>query len=228
LICTLSPRPKATVVTQSVATEQPAAPPSRAEIADTSPPREEFHGPVSYASLPFERVDWDVFDIVGVNHYFWEPVKGRYLRTLEPLLGSGKPVVITEFGFRTCTGAAQAGPLVADNIDPATFALHMLPLAGRHVRPRVKTIHERNEELQVASLPRQLEPLDSAGVDGAFVYTSTAPLWPHGDDPEHDLDTDSYSLVKPLPGGGHGTTYPDMAWEPEKSFTAVADYYATR
>jgi hypothetical protein len=39
-----------------------------------------------------------------------------------------------------------------------------------------------------------------------------------------DLDTDSYSLVKPYPRGRHGTTYPDMAWEPKKSFTAVADY----
>jgi hypothetical protein len=203
--------------------------------------REEFHGPVSYASLPFERVDWDVFDIIGVNHYFWEPVKDRYVQTLEPLLGSGKPVVITEFGFQTHTGADQTGPAAPANIGPVTFALHMLPLAGRLVRPRVKTIHERNEELQVASLLRQLQLLDSAGVDGAFVYTFTAPLWPHGDNPEHDLDTDSYSLVKPLPAGGHGyslvkplpagghgTTYPDMAWEPKKSFTAVAGYYATR
>ena len=50
----------------------------------------------------------------------------------------------------------------------------------------------------------------------------------HGDDPEHDLDANSYSLVKPYPGGRHGTTYPDMAWEPKESFTAIADYYATR
>jgi hypothetical protein len=50
----------------------------------------------------------------------------------------------------------------------------------------------------------------------------------HGDDPEHDLDANSFSLVKPYPGGKHGTTYPDMAWEPKESFTAIADYYATR
>lgn len=190
--------------------------------------REEFHGPVSYASLPFERVDWDVFDIIGINHYWMEPFKDRYLQRLEPLLASGKPVVITEFGFRTRTGADQTGPVGPENIDPVTFALHMMPLAGRLVRPRVKTVQERNEDLQAASLLRQLELLDSAGVDGAFVYTFTAPLWPHGDDPEHDLDADSYSLVKPFPDGRHGTAYPDMAWEPKKSFTVIADYYATR
>ncbi len=50
----------------------------------------------------------------------------------------------------------------------------------------------------------------------------------HGDDSEHDRDANSFSLVKPYPGGKHGTTYPDMAWESKESFTAIADYYATR
>jgi len=27
---------------------------------------------------------------------------------------------------------------------------------------------------------------------------------------------------------GHGTTYPDMPWEPKESFRAVADFYAKR
>ncbi|MGH3421019.1 MAG: hypothetical protein ACRDOD_15720, partial [Streptosporangiaceae bacterium] len=189
--------------------------------------REVFSGPVTYASLPFERVDWDMFDLIGVNHYWREPVKDRYLQTLEPLLASGKPVVITEMGFRTRTGADQTGSAGPENIDPVTMILHLLPLMRRFVRPRVKTILERDEDLQARSLLRQLELLDSAGVDGAFVYTFTAPLWPHGDDPRHDLDADSFGLVKPCPGGRHGTTYPDMAWEPKKSFTAVADYYAT-
>jgi hypothetical protein len=105
--------------------------------------------------------------------------------------------------------------------------LHMTPVTRRFVRARVKTTHERNEDMQARSLARQLELLDSAGVHGAFVYTFTAPLWTHADDPEHDLDTDSFSIVKPCPRGRHGTTYPGVTWEPKKSFTAVADYYAT-
>jgi hypothetical protein len=190
--------------------------------------REVFGGPVTYASLPAERVDWDTFDIIGINHYWMEQSKDRYLPRLEPLLASGKPVVITEFGFRTYTGAGRSGPEALPNMDPVTMALHLLPLTRRLVRPRVKTVQERNEDLQARSLLRQLELLDTAGVDGAFVYTFTAPLWVHGDDPAHDLDTDSYSLVKPCPRGRHGAIYPDMAWDPKKSFTAVADHYATR
>lgn len=190
--------------------------------------REVFAGPVTYASLPFEHVDWDMFDLIGIDHYWHERLKDRYLTTLEPLLASGKPVVITEFGFRTRTGADQTGAAGPENIDPLSMTLHLLPLTRQFIRPRVKTVHERNEELQARSLLRQLELLDSAGIDGAFVYTFAAPLFTHADDPRHDLDTDSFSLVKPCPSGRHGTTYPDMAWEPKKSFTAVAGYYAAR
>jgi hypothetical protein len=32
--------------------------------------------------------------------------------------------------------------------------------------------------------------------------------------------------VKYYEGGKHGTTYPDMPWEPKESFRAVADYYS--
>jgi hypothetical protein len=188
--------------------------------------REVFHGPVTYAALPFERVDWQMFDIIGTNHYWYEAAKDRYLPALRQLLESGKPVVISEFGFITRSDADQVGSNVPLNIDPLTMALHLLPLTRRLVRPRVKTVHERNEELQARCLVRQLELVDSAGADGAFVFTFTAPLWPHDNDPRHDLDTDSFSLVKSCSGSGHGIAYPDMAWEPKQAFSAVANFYA--
>lgn len=31
--------------------------------------RRVYSGPVSYSALPFERVDWDHFDVAGVNYY---------------------------------------------------------------------------------------------------------------------------------------------------------------
>jgi hypothetical protein len=71
-----------------------------------------------------------------------------------------------------------------------------------------------------------LELLDSAGVDGAFVYSFVAPIMSHGSDPKHDLDTDSFSIVKTYPRGRRGTSYPDMTWEPKEAFHALARYYA--
>lgn len=187
-----------------------------------------FGGPLTYASLPFERVDWTLFDIVGVDHYWYRHIADRYADTLQPWLAVGKPLVISEFGFRTRTGADLTGPAGPENINVSSMLPWCVPGLRSAARPRVKNIHERNETLQADSLVRQLAVLDELGVDGAFVYTFVAPMFVHGADPRHDLDTDSFALTKTLPGGHHGTTYPDMTWEPKQSFIAVADYYAAR
>ena len=50
---------------------------------------------------------------------------------------------------------------------------------------------------------------------------------PNDGNPRHDLDTDSFALVKTLSRGRQGAAYPDMTWEPKQSFAAVAGYYAT-
>jgi hypothetical protein len=189
--------------------------------------RRVFDGPVTYAALPFEKVDWDQFDIVGVDHYWHQRIADRYPQTLQRWLDLGKPVVISEFGFRTRTGAGQTGAAGPENINELSMLARSVPVAGRHIQPRVKTVHERNEAEQATSLLRQLGLIDQAGVDGAFVHTFVFPLMPHDDNPRLDLDTDSYSLVKTLSRGRQGAAYPGMTWEPKQSFAAVAGYYAT-
>ena len=82
-----------------------------------------------------------------------------------------------------------------------------------------------HEELRAYCLLRQLELLDCAGVEGGFVFTFTAPLWPHDDDPRHDLDTDSFSLVKSCPGRRHGTVYPTWPGS-QRKHSGPASYYA--
>jgi hypothetical protein len=189
--------------------------------------RRVFDGPITYAALPFEQVDWDRFDIVGVDHYWHERIADRYAETLQRWLRLDKPMVVSEFGFRTRTGADRTGAAGPENFHELSMMAHAIPFVGRRIPPRVKTVHERNESVQADGLLRQLEVLDRAGVDGAFVHTFVFPLMPHHDNPRNDLDTDSFALVKTLPHGHRGAAYPDMAWEPKQSFTAVADYYAT-
>ena len=203
-----------------------------------------FPGPITYAAIPSERVDWRPFDIAGLNHYWNRHVADRYLEILDRLRPENKPVVVSEFGVRTRTGADQTGGEGPENVTAATVALHLIPgvrrltigpaqpagpislAARRLVRPRVRTVHERNEAHQAQALVRQLTTLDSAGVDGAFIHTFVSPSDVHGDSPRFDLDTDSFALVKPLHFGRRGTTYPDLGWEPKESFHAVAAYYA--
>jgi len=187
--------------------------------------RSAFTGPITYASLPFERVDWDLFDIVGVDHYLDSRSAPRYAGTLERLLAHGKPVVVTEFGMRTYRGADSDGRLGTGIANWATVALHQLPLAGRLVRPRLtRGHHVRDETLQARKLVENLTILDEAGVDGAFVCQFVEPLSTYSPEPRHDLDMGALSLVKTYVRG-QGATYPDMPWEPKESFRAVAGFY---
>jgi hypothetical protein len=190
--------------------------------------REVFGGPITHASLPFESVDWDLFDIVGVDHYRDARSGPRYLGELERLSAHGKPVVVTEFGMRTYQRAADDGNLGTGITDWKTVALHQIPLASRLIRPRLtKGDHIRDEELQARRIVEDLAILEAAGIDGAFVCTFVEPLSFHSTDSRYDLDMGALSLVKTY-AGGRGTTYPDMAWEPKKSFHAVADFYGNR
>ncbi len=188
--------------------------------------RHVFRGPVTYASLIWEAVDWNQFDFVGVDHYRDARIKDQYLDLLQPLFGFGKPVVITEFGMRTYQGAESSGTLGFGVVDNKTRALHQLPLLGRFVRPRLSGDYTRDEQLQARELTETLGILDAAGVEGVFVMTFIDPIAPYDDDPRYDLDMSSFSLVKSYAHGEHGTTYPDLPWEPKESFSAVAEYYS--
>lgn len=188
--------------------------------------RKNFHGLVTYAALSFEPVDWDLFDVIGVDHYRDARIKDQYVKMIEPLLGLGKPVVVTEFGMRSYQGAESSGSLGFGIADGRSQFLHQLPVVGPLIRPRLKKgSHIRDEALQAREITETLTILDAASVDGAFVCTFVDPIAPFSQDARHDLDMSSLSLVKTYEHR-HGTTYPEMTWEPKASFSAVAAYYA--
>jgi hypothetical protein len=176
--------------------------------------RKRFGGKVSYASLPFERVDWTPFDIVSTDAgYRSTETADRYADNLRALGAHGKPVAITEFGCCTYTGAAnQAGH---DIIEWDTATASPAGLDGDYTR---------DEDEQATYLRGLLDILTAEDVDSAFVYTFARYDLPHRSDPDADLDLASCGVVKVLEDG-RGQTYPDMAWEPKAAFTALADYY---
>jgi hypothetical protein len=187
--------------------------------------RQAYHGPITYASLPFEEVDWQPFDFIGMDHYRATRINDRYADMLKPLLAHGKPVAIMEFGCCTYQGAEGAGGQAFNIVDIKTLVLHQLPLLGRFVRPRLKGMYVRDESLQAREVIASLKVFDEVGVDAAFVFTFVNPRNPYSQDPMHDLDMASYSLVRSYQDGGRGVAYPDMIWEPKESFEAVAGYY---
>ena len=185
-----------------------------------------YRGPLTYASLVWEGVDWDLFDIIGVDHYRDARIKDRYAAMLEPLLARGKPVVVTEFGMRTYQGAEGDGGTLGFGVaDDKSVFLHQLPAVGRLFRERLKGDYVRDEAMQARELTETLAILEAAGVDGAFVAEFVTPEATVSDEPRHDLDMNAFALVKTY-RHGRGATYPDMNWEPKQSFSAVADFYA--
>jgi len=189
--------------------------------------RQVFSGPVTYASLVWESVDWSPFDFIGVDHYRDSRVKDRYVDMLQPSLDTGKPVVVTEFGMRTYVGADTSGTLGFGIVYIPSLVLHKLPGVGRFVRTRLKGTPVRDEELQAREIVETLEALDSAGVTGAFVHTFVDYQAPTDPVPKYDLDISSMGLVKLLKHG-RSAAYPGLPWEPKEAFRAVANYYAER
>lgn len=193
--------------------------------------RRVFGGPLSYASLVAEDVDWSRFDAMSVDLYREASYRPWFDQALTGLFRHGKPVVITEFGCCSYRGAADAGGRGWQIVDVTKMPPE---LDGDYVRD------EAEQAREVADL---IGAFAAAGVDGAFVFTFIAPLSPYSDNPRHDLDMASYALVRSCGNrmgelrelvpdarwdtgpGGRGTAYPDLPWEPKESFRAVAAAY---
>ncbi len=188
--------------------------------------RTAFAGPVIYAALTFEQLDWGPFDYVGVDHYREARTKDRYVEMLQPFLGTGKPVIVTEFGMRTYHGAESSGALGFGITDTTRLYLHTRPVIGHLFRPRLNGRYERDEAMQAREIADTLDELEGSGVAGCLLSTFVTPEAHTDKDPRHDIDMDSMSLVKILPGRRHGRVYPDMTWEPKELFTAVARHFA--
>jgi hypothetical protein len=92
--------------------------------------------------------------------------------------------------------------------------------------PVIPGTYERDEEEQVRHLHDMLAVYEAENIDSAFWHTFAGFEAPrHHTDPHRDFDLASYGVVAVLEHE-HGTTYPDMAWEPKQVFAALAAAYA--
>jgi hypothetical protein len=175
--------------------------------------RASFRGPVTYASGPWEPVDWSRFDIVGVDLYRDAGNREAYAAEARAFLAHGRPVVVTEAGCCTYRGAQDRGAMGWAIVD-------------RDARPpRLREAVVRDEQVQADYLIDVLRILDGTGIDGAFWFTFAGFDYPHSADPQRDLDCASYGVVKMLESGS-GQSYPGLPWEPKRVFRAMAECYA--
>jgi hypothetical protein len=181
--------------------------------------RERFGGPVSYASLPFEGVDWTSFDVIATDAGYRDAATAAGLRDgLRAQTSQGKPFAVTEFGCAPYRGAANHGARSSEIVE-----------YDEHARPvRLTASVVRDEEEQARYVRELLKIYDEEGADAAFVYTFARWDLPTSSDPERDFDIASFGIVKVLEQGRTGMTYPGLPWEPKAAFHALAEYGRAR
>lgn len=175
--------------------------------------RERFGGPVGYAAIPFEGVDWTPFDFVSADVYRTADTAPAFRESMARMVAQGKPVAVTEFGCAAFTGAADLGAHAGDDIEWAD---------GRAVR--LNGDHPRDEAEQAACLREILDVFTDVGVHTAFVCTFASYYLPYSDDPAYDLDRAGYGIVTVLPDL-LGTT--ELPWRPKIAFGMLGDYFSS-
>lgn len=178
--------------------------------------RARFHGKVGYASLPFEGVDWSLFDLLATDAGYRNAGNAAHYReSIRAFVAQGralgKPVAITEFGCCTFRGAADLGR------DPA-FSMVEWGSDGRAVK--LAGEYERDEDEQANYLRELIDVFDSEGVDSAFVYTFARYDLPHREEAELDLDRVSCGIVKVLEPYSI-----EKPWEPKAAFGMLSRCY---
>jgi hypothetical protein len=82
-----------------------------------------FGGPLTYAAVAgLEDVDWNPFDLVGLDYYDFHTTLAGHRKALEPFRQWDKPIWILEFGCCTFEGAPEMGgegwSIVDYSVDP--------------------------------------------------------------------------------------------------------------
>ncbi|MFC4455404.1 hypothetical protein [Deinococcus sonorensis] len=169
--------------------------------------RARFAGPLTYASIPFEGVDWAPFDFAAVDLYRTKETAPHLRMGLRTLKAAGKPLAITEFGCATYHGAADRG------------AVDIVTYEGGHP-VSLKGTYARDEAEQARCIAELVALFEEEGVDSAFVCTFACFYLPHHRDGSPDLDLGSFGIVKVHPDG---LGLP--RWTPKMSYAAVAASY---
>lgn len=174
--------------------------------------RSVFGGKLSYAAAQDDEVDWNLFDIVGIDYYSYFPARSDYVRELRSYLRWGKPLAITEFGTCTYAGAPEQGGMGWDTVDYTKQP------------PEIKGDLVRSERTQAAYLTELLGVFEEMGLYAAMAFEFVTADAPHSPVPRYDLDMASYAVVKPVKDRFEDPES-DWHWEPKRAFHALARCY---
>jgi hypothetical protein len=175
-----------------------------------------FHGRLGYSSTPWEQVDWEPFDLIGIEYFLMPSYLSpeQHLEFLARYRKWDKPVFICGFGTASYQGAEEKGFFSWDIIDRSSEPLTIVPGPVR------------DEGAQAAYFEKMLGVFEQAGVRGTAPTDLVHPTHPHHPtDPRRDLDMASMAIVKCIREDydNHDSEY---RRELKASFLAISDYYA--
>ncbi len=162
-----------------------------------------FKGQITYASLPWEEINWNNFDIVAVNLYKNQWNASTYVDELRKFKSFSKPIAITEFGTCAYKGASKLGGSAYDVVDY-----------------RTKTIKKgviRDESEQTKYLKELIELYWKENIFATFIFDFKEEWKIHSNNPRKDLDLSSFGIVKVLKNGNVIT---------KKAFNVVRKLYS--
>ena len=174
--------------------------------------RREFLGKLTYASGTWERINWELFDMVGIDHYRASYNKSSYRKQIAAYYTFKKPVCLLEFGCCTYKGAEDKGG--------AGWAITEF----RNGRMVIKGQPVRDEVVQSEYIIDLLNIFRSEQVYAAFVFTFVNPRYKFNTNPLYDLDMASYGIVKPVDATNQDS-FKGLPWIPKKAFYSIAEYY---
>ena len=126
------------------------------------------------------------FDFIGVDHYWAEKIKDKYIDMVNPYLLMVNQLSIQGSALAQLPLLPMAWLSTLGNVDGLSVLLHQQPVIGRFIRPKLKVINERSEALQAKRLIDNLKLVDKAGFSGAFIDMFIFPLKPYSDTPKYD------------------------------------------
>jgi len=176
--------------------------------------REKFNGTVTYSAGIWERVDWSLFDVVGVDHYRSNETAEAYVKTLDHYR-VGKPLIVMEVGACTYEGAAKLGSsgyMILEGMNPDGTGVF-----------KEGVVPNRSEQEQADYVEEQVRLLSTSNVEGVFIFLFSFPSLYHGEGAA-DLDMVSFSLVKNQPQN-HPKSRQMPPWKPKEAFYRLAKIY---
>jgi hypothetical protein len=176
--------------------------------------KEHFGGQLTYASGTWEKINWDLFDVIGLDHYRASYNKSFYVKQLQGYYKFKKPIAVLEFGCCAYKGADEKGPMgwaITEVINDKRI------IKGHCVR---------DESVQANYISDLLDVLNREELLGAFVFTFSNPAYKYNSNLALDLDLASFGIVKPLEDIKDGS-YKSLPWVPKEAFYRLSNYYSS-